>query len=238
MGWYAAVHYTAISWWHSKFPFYLHHKNTSVVEQAAYWLGSWAKKAMHFRTDTRKLAAFESGSYFFVPLQHDLDAQIEFHSAFGKNTDFIVRVMNSFAQFAPRQMRLVFKQHPMSRGGKGHGAIVAAKAKELGISDRVVFLSEGKAGVLVKKALGVVCINSTVGLIALQQGKPLCLLGDAVYGEFDGVFKGGLDAFWDIKPRVQSLMCMRQLAGLLQLTQMPGDLYAPSSAKLPWSPLP
>jgi capsular polysaccharide export protein len=178
----------------------------------------------------------ESGSYFFVPLQHDLDAQIEFHSAFGKNTDFIVQVMNSFALYAPSHSLLVIKQHPMSRGGKGHGAIVAAKAKELGITDRVVFLSEGKAGVLVKKALGVVCINSTVGLIALQQGKPLCLLGEAVYGDFDGVFKGGLDAFWDIKPHVQSLVCMRQLAGLLQLTQMPGDLYAPSSAKLPWSP--
>jgi capsular polysaccharide export protein len=236
MGWYAAVHYTALSWWHSKFPFYQHHKNTSVLEQAAYWLRSWAKKARHFRPDTRKLASLESGSYFFVPLQHDLDAQIEFHSAFGKNTDFIVQVMNSFALYAPSHSLLVIKQHPMSRGGKGHGAIVAAKAKELGITDRVVFLSEGKAGVLVKKALGVVCINSTVGLIALQQGKPLCLLGEAVYGDFDGVFKGGLDAFWDIKPHVQSLVCMRQLAGLLQLTQMPGDLYAPSSAKLPWSP--
>jgi capsule polysaccharide modification protein KpsS len=82
-----------------------------------------------------------------------------------------------------------------------------------------------------------VCINSTVGLIALQQGKPLCLLGEAVYGDFDGVFKGGLDAFWQVKPQVQSLLCMRELVVLRQLTQMSGDLYAPSSAPLPWSPL-
>jgi capsular polysaccharide export protein len=237
MGWYAAVHYAALSWWHSKFPFYQHHKNTSVLGQVSYWLRSWAKKAIHHRADTRKLASLEIGSYFFVPLQHDLDAQIEFHSAFGKNTDFIVQVMNSFALHAPSHSLLVIKQHPMSRGGKGHGVIVAAKAKELGISDRVVFLSEGKAGVLVKKALGVVCINSTVGLIALQQAKPLCLLGEAVYGDFDGVFKGGLDAFWHVKPQVQSLLCLRELVVLRQLTQMPGDLYAPSSTPLPWSPL-
>ena len=236
MGWYAAVHYAAMAWRYSKFPFYQHHKNTSVPEQAIYWLRSWAKKAIHHRRDTRKLASLESGSYFFVPLQHDLDAQIELHSAFAKNTDFIMQVMQSFAQHAPSHLRLVFKQHPMSRGGLGHADIVAAKAKELGIAHRVVFLSEGKAGVLVKKALGVVCINSTVGLIALQQAKPLCLLGEAVYSDFDGVFKGGLDAFWHVKPQVQSLLCMRELVVLRQLTQMPGDLYAPSSAPLPWSP--
>ncbi len=238
MGWYAAMHYAVMAWRHSHFPFYQHHKNTSVVQQAAYWLRSWAKKAVHLGQDTRKLAAMKGGSYFFVPLQHDLDAQIELHSAFAKNTDFIVQVMQSFAQHAPSHLRLVFKQHPMSRGGLGHADIVAAKAKELGIAHRVVFLTEGKAGLLVKKAQGVVCINSTVGLIALQQGKPLCALGEAIYGDFDGVFKGGLDAFWGIQAHVQSLLCIRQMAALQHLTQMPGDLYATSSVKLPWSPLP
>ena len=170
-----------------------------------------------------------------MPLQHDLDAQIEFHSAYRKNTDFIVQVMNSFAYHAPNHLRLVFKQHPMSRGGQGHSAIVAAKAKELGISHRVLFLSEGKAGLLVKKARGVVTINSTVGLIALQQGKPLCALGEAIYGDFDGVFKGGLDAFWATSHEASD-HTQRQLAQLQHLTQMPGDLYAPSSAPLPWSP--
>jgi len=31
MGWYAAVHYALMSWRHARFPFYLHHKNASVV---------------------------------------------------------------------------------------------------------------------------------------------------------------------------------------------------------------
>jgi capsular polysaccharide export protein len=177
----------------------------------------------------------KSGSYYFVPLQHDLDAQIEIHSAYRQNTDFIVQVMNSFAQHAPAGSLLVLKQHPMTRGGKGHAATVAAKAKELGITHRVVFLREGKIGVFVKKALGVVTINSTVGLIALQQGKPLCALGNAIYSEFDGLFKGGLDAFWAIS-QANSETTQRQLAHLLHLTQMPGDLYAPSSSALPWSP--
>ena len=238
MGWYAAVHYAVMSWNHDRFPFYLHHKNTSVVQQAMYWLRSWAKKALHYKADTRKLAALQSGSYYFVPLQHDLDAQIEIHSAYRQNTDFIVQVMNSFAQHAPAGSLLVLKQHPMTRGGKGHAATVAAKAKELGIAHRVVFLREGKIGVYVKKALGVVTINSTVGLIALQQGKPLCALGNAIYSEFDGLFKGGLDAFWGLLPHSQSQspITQRQLADLLHLTQMPGDLYAPSSSALPWSP--
>ena len=52
MGWYAAVHYAVMSWRHARFPFYLHHKNTSVVQQAMYWLRSWAKKALHYRADT------------------------------------------------------------------------------------------------------------------------------------------------------------------------------------------
>ena len=58
----------------------------------------------------------------------------------------------------------------MTRGGKGHAATVAAKAKDLGISHRVVFLREGLIGVYVKKALGVVTINSTVGTLALSAG--------------------------------------------------------------------
>jgi capsular polysaccharide export protein len=102
----------------------------------------------------------------------------------------------------------------------------------------VVFLREGKIGLYVKKALGVVTINSTVGLIALQQGKPLCALGNAIYSEFDGLFKGGLDAFWTLLPHSQSQTTQRQLADLLHLTQIPGDLYATSTSALPWSPLP
>lgn len=238
MGWYAAVHYAVMSWHHDRFPFYQHHKNPSVVQQASYWLRSWFKKAIHHGPDTRKLAELQSGSYYFVPLQHDLDAQIEIHSAYSKNTDFIVQVMNSFAQHAPKHLNLVVKQHPMTRGGKGHAATVAAKAKELGVAHRVVFLREGRIGVYVKKALGVVTINSTVGLIALQQGKPLCALGNAIYSEFEGLFEGGLDAFWAAVPHAQSQTTQRQLADLLHLTQMPGDLYAPSSSALPWSPLP
>ena len=47
MGWYAAVHYAKMSWYHARFPFYQHHKKTSLIQQSFYWLRSWVKKALY-----------------------------------------------------------------------------------------------------------------------------------------------------------------------------------------------
>jgi capsular polysaccharide export protein len=49
---------------------------------------------------------------------------------------------------------------------------------------------------MIPKARGMVTINSTSGLQALQMGCPLVALGEAIYDVPGLCFQDGLDAFW------------------------------------------
>jgi capsular polysaccharide export protein len=49
---------------------------------------------------------------------------------------------------------------------------------------------------VVERSLGVVTVNSTVGTLALNAGKPVVVLGHAVYKVPGVVHKRSLDEFW------------------------------------------
>jgi capsular polysaccharide export protein len=54
----------------------------------------------------------------------------------------------------------------------------------------------GSLELLLKHCSGVITINSTVGVTTLKFGKPLKVLGDAVYDIPELTFQGNLNAFW------------------------------------------
>lgn len=234
MGWYSAVHYTCMALLGRGFTSYVHHKPTSVPQHAKYFIGSWAKKLLRHFPDHLRARFLEGHAYFLVPLQFDLDAQISVHSPFSQNTEFILQVLRSFAEYAPKDNLLVFKQHPMSRGTDGHWPLIKAVAAELGILQRLRFFTEGRNQRLVQQATGVVTINSTMGLLALQAATPLCVMGSAVYKNFPGVFQDGLDRFWRAAPLERGYNAAKDLQSLKHLTQLPGSLYAPRSEALAW----
>ena len=235
LGWLASKHYLMINLLRWKFPSYVHHKSILIIPQFTYWIISFSKKLIRYSKDYRTVNELAKGSYFFVPLQFDLDSQIKVHSDFVDNCEFIRHVLTSFVANAPAGHKLVFKLHPMSRGSGNQEAFLADLVAKLAISkDRVIFLVEGRAGTLVSNAKAVVTINSTVGLLALQHGVPLCVTGSAIYSNFSGVFKDRLDEFWTNCDSLKDQSVDNELKSLKSLTQMPGDLYAWASVPLEW----
>jgi len=143
------------------------------------------------------LVADANGSPFFLfPMQMEMDFQIRAYSPYPDQTSPIREVINSFARHAPVNTHLVFKIHPMDPGLRNWSRIISDIAGKHGIKERVHFIDGGSLEQLLEHCTGVVTINSTVGVTSLQFGKPLKVLGDAVYDIRGLTFQGELDAFW------------------------------------------
>jgi capsular polysaccharide export protein len=236
MCWHATWHYLALDRARDEFPHYQHHRGDSPMSYAQYWLRSWTRKLIHQPLDSgfEKRLFASSRPYFFVPLQHDGDSQITHHSPFKENTDFIIQVMESFCESAPNDAWLVFRQHPQSRGGPGHHHFIRSFAAELGIEGRVHHVTEGSTPLLAQNSAGVVVINSTVGLQALERGAPLMALGDALYNQMGLTYQGSLDRFWqDCKPADRPFV-ESFLLQMKNLTQVSASAYALREEPLRW----
>jgi capsular polysaccharide export protein len=240
MAWQAGQHYIAMHQARAEFPHYVHHRNANPYQYLVYWARSWTRKLLRTPADFRFQHGLFQGSrpYYFVPLQHDGDAQITHHSPFSENTDFVIRVMRSFAGHAPADAWLVFRQHPQSRGGPGHTVFISSLAAELGMTDRVHHMVEGDTPDLAERAAGVVVINSTVGLQALERGAPLMALGDALYKQAQLTFMGELDAFWGHAHQANKATTSAFLAQMKNLTQAPVSLYALRGEPIGWPSAP
>lgn len=234
MAYYAAKHYLAMRLGRAGYSGYQHHKQDSIAYYFKYWLRSWLRKVKYYHRDHWMARKLDSCSFFLVPLQHDGDAQITHHSPYSQNTEFIIEVLRSFAHHAPDSARLVFRQHPFSRGGAGHAALIRSLAKELHISDRVVHLVEGHTPTLVQHAQGVVVINSTVGLQSLVHRRPLMVLGDALYKQAGLSFTGSLDEFWCGAAPLNERVVSEFLTQIRELTQLPCNVYGLADEPFHW----
>lgn len=235
----ASLHYYAMWKARNDFSHYQHHRISQPGYYAVYWVRSWLRKLIHLqpcaRLQRQLIGGKASAPYYFVPLQHDGDAQITHHSRFSGNSEFVVTVMESFARHAPQGTLLVFRQHPHARGGAGHGGLVSAMAQEFGISHRVLHMVEGDTPELVEHSAGVVLINSTVGLQALERGAPLMALGDALYKQAQLTFMGELAQFWRQARPACPKFTASFLAKMKNLTQAPASVYAFRNEPICWN---
>lgn len=69
----------------------------------------------------------------------------------------------------------------MDNGLIDYDTFVKAFSSELGIADRVTFVDFGNTGQMVGRSLGVVLVNSTVGIMALEKEIPVYCLGHSIY---------------------------------------------------------
>lgn len=139
--------------------------------------------------------------YFVFPLQLEHDFQIVAYSRFDGLEDPIRMVIKSFAEHADATTHLIVKPHPWDPGLKNWEKLVSQTASALGISDRVVYVDGGNLDEITNETVGMVTVNSTSGLKALQLGKPVKALGQAVYDIAGLAHQGHLDTFWtDARP--------------------------------------
>lgn len=193
----------------------------TLVYTPASALRLWSNARVRPRMEAfvRDLAA-SGRPYYVFPLQLDFDFQIVAYSPFSSIEEAIDLVIASFARHAPRDAELVLKEHPWDPALHDWERAMRARAREHGVAGRVHYLRGGNLDELIRAGRGVVTVNSTSGLRALQLGRPLQVLGQAVYDVPGLTFGGGLDAFWtDAAPPDPELVAatLRALAGTAQI---------------------
>ena len=184
LGWYFR-HYETHRPWHP------------LVEYAGWGRRLLGRAAARRRAAKVFDALQADGRPFFVfPLQLDCDYQVRLHSPFRALQPAIEQVLASFATHAPDDVLLAVKAHPLDNGLTDWRRRTQETAARHGVADRVVFLEEGDMTTIARLSRGMVTINSTSGTLALAQGVPVIVLGDAVYN-VPGLTHGGtLDEFW------------------------------------------
>jgi capsular polysaccharide export protein len=134
--------------------------------------------------------------YYVFPLQLDFDFQIIAYSGFDGVAQAIQQVLESFAKHAPGDTKLVLKEHPWDPAITRWERVMKAHVERLGLHGRVDYLRGGNLDDLVRASQGMVTVNSTAGMRALQLGRPLKALGQAIYDVPGLNFQGSLDEFW------------------------------------------
>jgi len=226
------------------FRHYRHHRALTWLEALPWLRSAWRKSysALRERGVLGRLTEEFAGRYFLVPLQVYNDAQVHVHSDFESVVHFIQEVTTSFAQHAPPETILVIKHHPMDRGYHDYSKLIRVQVKKLGLQKRCLYIHDQHLPTLLQHARGVVVINSTVGLSALDHGTPLKVCGNANYDIPGLTFQGSLDDYWQnaqqAKPNKELLDAFRNY--LVQHTQLNGSFYkrlpkAQSASGLRWN---
>lgn len=169
--------------------------------------------------------------YFVFPLQLDYDFQIRAYSPYAGMGPAIDEVLESFALNASRDSDLWIKTHPWDPGLIDWKRQVRIASDRLGIAGRVHFLDGGDLDAMMAEALGVVTVNSTSGLKALQLGRPVHALGDAVFDIEGLTHSGSLDSFWcnAVAPDPDLLSAFIRL--LVARTQLRGVFFHPTGKR-------
>lgn len=232
--WLRALHdvlYHCGNFWNPLFyPRYRSHALLSAPKEYLGYLWRLPAQRWFARRDAPVLRALQDKRWFLLPLQLDGDAQIRLHSSFGDMREVICTVLQSFQQQAPADCHLLIKNHPLDTGWVNFGAYIRQQMQRLGLQGRVHYVQSGDLALWLPVCAGVVTVNSTVGLQALQAGKPVITLGKALYNLPGLTFQGQLDDFWQQAAQPQSAADSRLLAAVIRVlhdcTQLNGSLYA------------
>ncbi|NRT57119.1 capsule biosynthesis protein [Sphaerotilus uruguayifluvii] len=226
----AMRYYLAATLLHPRYPHRVHHRSLEPVGEGLRWfagalrkpLQAWRERGLQDRLCSPAM----SRRWFLVPLQVHDDSQIRHHSRFAGMHDFIEEVMRSFAADAPGELHLAIKHHPMDIAYSDHRPLIRHLTRQLGLHGRVHCLHDQHLPTLLDHALGVVTVNSTVGLQALHHGAPVLTLGEAVYGIPGLVHDGPLPHFWNEPGRVDKALYRSFRRHLIEHTQLNASFYA------------
>ncbi len=212
------------------FPHYRRHALFHPLAEYAGWMMRLAgsrKRALAATTLVQHVLA-DDAPFFVFPLQLQTDFQLRAHSPYNDQREAITEVITSFATHAPRTARLVVKVHPLDNGLIDWKAYTEALATKVHIGERVQFLDGGDLNTLLSRTAGVVTINSTVGLHALQLGKPVKVLGTAVFDIADLSDQRALDQFWETPENPHEVVRTSFFRLLAAAIQVRGNFYSAS----------
>ena len=180
------------------FPAYRTHSPVKApVEYAAYIKRFSILQGIRKREHARVRALIESNiAYYVLPLQLNSDVQIRENSSFADMQEVITYVLRSFALHAPANSKIVIKNHPLDMGLMDYKKIIDECETRFGIVGRTVYLEDGDLVSLLKHARGLVTVNSTVGMVALEESCPTLTLSDPLYNIPGLTSPLKIDDFW------------------------------------------
>jgi capsular polysaccharide export protein len=203
---------------------------------AATWAVHMLRRAMAriVEAPQRRRLKDDSG-YILVPLQVPSDSQLTV-AARGWTSERLIDACLSALLHSGSGQTLVIKLHPLDRGGAALRRTIRRRARNLGLSDRVVVLHAGRIGELASRAAGMIVINSTSAFSALHCGVPVLVLGDAVFRHEDvvtpGVSETDVATFFKVRQAKSRDIINAFLADLKANSLIPGDFYAAAGIKI------
>jgi capsular polysaccharide export protein len=231
MAWAAVKYFTALKAGGTVLRQYRHHRSRPTHTEVMCWLLNAYRKQRHLLRNSRLtldlIDRFER-RYFVVALQVHDDLQLRVHGGGWTMERVIEAAIRSFALHAPPQDKLVFKSHPLDRGHRPYHALVKQLATLAGVAERVVLIDDAPMGLLLRHARGVVTVNSTSALLALQRNCPVFVLGEAFF-RVKGLVSYGdqnkLDTFWRLPFLPSNTITNAYISGLIANTQVNGSFY-------------
>lgn len=192
------IYYVASDMGRIYFSRYIHHRRLGVTD-ARYWLISYIRKATYKVSECGVLKIFENTNIkrvFLAPLQTSGDFQVSVHSPFDSVEQYIKMLVCSFSSNSTTDSALLIKHHPLDRGYSNYRALIADLSRRYGLQGRLHYIHDQHLPSLLSRVSGVVVINSTVGLSAIGEGKPVKVCGNAIYDIQGLTFQDSLDLFW------------------------------------------
>lgn len=211
-----------------RYPNWTNHRPWHPIIEGAGWTRKLLRGKERRESSERLVSGLLDSEvpFYLFPLQLASDAQIRLHSPFASMTDALSMVIQSFAENAPDDTRLVVKEHPLDNGVVDWHGETRSLADLFGVPDRVDYMGWGDIVPVARAAKGMVTINSTSGTLALDMGVPVVALGHAVFDIADVTYQGGLDAFWsDVTPPDQETFnAFRRV--LIERCLIPGGFFS------------
>jgi capsular polysaccharide export protein len=206
----------------------------SILSQMCGHIARYLKQALVKRRTEQVVKAIldAPGPLFLALLQRPGDAQLTRDANFKDMQAFIDHVVSNFAAHAPEDARLCFKIHPLDQGLEPHEKAVGRAAEAAAVADRVSCVDGGHFPTMVRAAKGVISVNSTGGLSAIEAGRPTITLGRAVYSLPGLTHQAGLDSFWTSPEGPDKALLVAFRAVVMAQTQVNGDFSTPAGMAL------
>jgi capsular polysaccharide export protein len=235
---YSIAYYAATLLLRWRFPHYEHHRRVSLLDGLC-WLRALGRKWLYRWRERAALADLSghggSRPYYIQALQVATDAQIHFHSPYAHVHESIDEVVASFAAHASAQSVLLIKHHPLDRGYSDYSRRIDKLREKHRLGERLRYIHDQHLPTLMSHALGLVTVNSTVGLSALSHALPVKVLGEAIYNLPGLTVQQPLDRFWAAARTERPDMDLhaRFVNHVIASTQINGSFYRALPGGLP-----
>jgi capsular polysaccharide export protein len=187
------------------------------------------RRAAETRRDAALVAALREGGapLFLFAMQMETDYSVRAYSRFPDNDTAVAEAVASFARAAPAEAHLLVKLHPLDPGLKRWRSRIGRIAAAAGAASRVHALTGAlPADEAIAACRGVVTVNSTLGLRAVQLGRATRVLGRAIYDVPGLVWRGEADAFWTEAPPPDAALAADFIRALVACLHVRGVFYA------------